>query len=163
MGGSTLVIGLGNPILGDDGVGWRVADEVERRLVDVPPARPAAVERLAVGGLALMEQLVGWERAIIVDSCLSDGQPGMVRSCSLAALAVPSVGHLDSAHDVPLAGALAAGRALGARLPDDIFVVTVDTPSRDVFDDALTVPVQSAVDRAADEVMALISRAPRAP
>lgn len=28
----TLIIGLGNPILGDDGVGWKVAQEVERQL-----------------------------------------------------------------------------------------------------------------------------------
>ena len=27
-----LVVGLGNPILGDDGVGWRVAEEVKRQL-----------------------------------------------------------------------------------------------------------------------------------
>jgi hydrogenase maturation protease len=160
MGGPTLVIGLGNPILGDDGVGWRVADEVERRLLVSPAPVPVAVERLAVGGLALMERLVGCERAILVDSYLGDETPGAVRSWSLAALAGRPVGHLDSAHDAPLSAALAAGRALGARLPDEIGVVTVDTPWRDVFDDVLTLPVQAAVDRAADEVMALIARAP---
>ena len=162
MVGPTLVIGLGNPILGDDGVGWRVADEVERRLDMYSAPPPVAVVRLAVGGLALMEQLVGYERAIIIDSCLSDGEPGVVRSGTLAELAGRPVGHLDSTHDAPLAAALAAGRALGARLPDDLVVVTVDTPRSDVFDDSLTAPVESAVDRAADEVIALIAR-PRGP
>jgi hydrogenase maturation protease len=160
MVGPTLVIGLGNPILGDDGVGWRVADEVERRLRAGPAPPPATVERLAVGGLALMERLVGCEGAIIVDSCLTDGEPGAVRACSLAALAGRPVGHLDSTHDASFAGAMATGRALGAQLPDDVVVVTVDTHRCDVFDDALTAPVESAVDRAADEVMALIARAP---
>lgn len=28
----TVVIGLGNPILGDDGVGWKVAEEVKRQI-----------------------------------------------------------------------------------------------------------------------------------
>ena len=28
----TLVVGLGNPILGDDGVGWKVAEEVKKQL-----------------------------------------------------------------------------------------------------------------------------------
>ena len=158
MDGPTLVIGLGNPILGDDGVGWRVADAVERRLVDDAAPGPAAVERLAVGGLALMERLIGWQRAIIIDSYVSDGTPGVVRSSSLAALAGRPVGHLDSAHDAPLSGALAAGRALGAQLPDDIVVVTVDMPWRDVFDDALSAPVEAAVERAADAVLALMSR-----
>ena len=31
---STLLIGLGNPILGDDGVGWYVADKVRRQLLE---------------------------------------------------------------------------------------------------------------------------------
>ena len=37
----TIVVGLGNPVLGDDGVGWRVADAVEDRRC-VLRARPAA-------------------------------------------------------------------------------------------------------------------------
>jgi hydrogenase maturation protease len=158
MAGLTLVIGLGNPILGDDGVGWRVADEVERRIGVRPAPATVAVERLAVGGLALMERLVGCERAIIIDSYLSDGAPGTVRSFSLAELVGRPVGYLDSAHDASLASALAAGRAVGARLPDDVVVVTVDTVPQDVFDDTLTAPVQAAVDAAANEVMALLAR-----
>ena len=158
MAGLTLVIGLGNPILGDDGVGWRVADEVERRLGARPAVATVAVERLAVGGLALMERLVGCERAVIIDSYLSGGRPGTIRSFSLAELAGRPVGYLDSAHDASLAAALAAGRAVGARLPDDVVVVTVDTVPQDVFGDSLTAPVRAAVDAAADEVMALIAR-----
>ncbi len=160
MAGPTLVIGLGNPILGDDGVGWRVADEVERRLGGDPALPSATVERLAVGGLALMECLVGYERAIIIDSYLGDGEPGAVRSFSLAELAERPAGHLDSIHDASLTAALAAGRAVGARLPDVVTVVTVDTVPRDVFDDSLTPPVEAAVDRAANMVMALLARAP---
>ena len=30
--GTTLVIGLGNPILGDDGVGWKVAEAVAQKI-----------------------------------------------------------------------------------------------------------------------------------
>ena len=37
----TLVVGLGNPILGDDGVGWKVADAVEKLL---PPGAPIDVD-----------------------------------------------------------------------------------------------------------------------
>ncbi len=159
MVGPALVIGLGNPILGDDGVGWRVADEVDRRLAACPAPSPVTVERLAVGGLALMERLVGCERAIIIDSYLGDGEPGTVRSSPLAERDGRPVGHLDSPHDAPLASALAAGRALGAQLPEDVVLVTVDTIPLDVFDDALTAPVAAAVDLAADEVMALIARA----
>jgi hydrogenase maturation protease len=160
MARPTLVIGLGNPILGDDGVGWRVAEEVERRLGGDPGLPPATVERLAVGGLALMECLVGYERAIIIDSALCHGEPGTVRSGSLEARAGRPVGHLDSAHDASLAAAISAGRALGAQLPNEVILVTVDTVPRDVFDDTLTPSVEAAVDRAADVVMAMLAREP---
>ena len=60
----TIVVGLGNPILGDDGVGWRVAQAVQAL------APEADVECQALGGLSLMERLVGYQRAIIVDLSL---------------------------------------------------------------------------------------------
>ena len=53
-----LVIGLGNPILGDDGVGWVVAREVEIRLG--ASEYNIEVDCLALGGLSLMERLIGF-------------------------------------------------------------------------------------------------------
>jgi hydrogenase maturation protease len=154
----TLVVGLGNPILGDDGVGWRVVDEVERRLAAMPDPPPVVLDRLAVGGLTLMERLVGASRAILVDSIVSrDGVPGGVRVDSLGALASRPAAHLDSGHDAPLASALAAGRALGAVLPDEVIVVTVDVLPCDTFAHGLTLPVAEAVAPAADAVMEVLA------
>lgn len=43
----TLVIGLGNPILGDDGVGWRVVEAVQEQISDSDvDVDCAAMERL---------------------------------------------------------------------------------------------------------------------
>ena len=154
----TLVVGLGNPILGDDGVGWRVIDEVERRLVRLADPPPVLVERLAVGGLTLMEHLVGVRRAILVDSIvIGCGVPGGVRVDALEALASRPAAHLDSGHDAPLASALAAGRALGADLPDEVLVVMVEVEPCDTFADALSPLVAEAVEPAADAVMELLS------
>ena len=44
----TLIVGLGNPILGDDGVGWRVAEEVKKQL---PPDAQVDVICLSLGVL----------------------------------------------------------------------------------------------------------------
>ncbi|HYM84931.1 MAG TPA: hydrogenase maturation protease, partial [Candidatus Dormibacteraeota bacterium] len=119
-------MGLGNPLLGDDGVGWRVADEVERRLSHGEAATDAVVERLCVGGLALMERLVGCAHAIVVDAFVSGSAPaGTVRSASLDDLDTSHASHLDSAHDASLLVALEAGRALGAALPARVDVVAV--------------------------------------
>ena len=60
-----MVIGLGNPILGDDGVGWRVAEEIARNTINQPDVE---VDCASLGGLSLMERLTGYERVILVDS-----------------------------------------------------------------------------------------------
>jgi hydrogenase maturation protease len=57
----TIVIGLGNPILGDDGVGWQIAQQVEQQS-DFPP--DVEVDCLALGGISLMERLIGYQKAI---------------------------------------------------------------------------------------------------
>ncbi len=60
----TIVVGLGNPLLGDDGVGWKVAEEVNQQLGE---DSPFAVECFSLSGLSLMEQLIGYERVILIE------------------------------------------------------------------------------------------------
>lgn len=156
----TIVVGLGNPILGDDGVGWRVAEEVARRSslpVNVEAGdAPVAIECLSVGGLTLMEHLVGWDRAVLVDSVVGGGCPlGTIRCSSLASFHRP-LGHLDSSHDASLPDAIAAGRAVGAVLPDEITVVAVETERCETFGEALSPPVEAAVQSAASLVADLL-------
>jgi hydrogenase maturation protease len=158
--GRTIVVGLGNPVLGDDGVGWQVADEVERRLASEGRAAGAgevAVERLGVGGLRLMEFLSGYQAAILVDAAEFRGRPcGEVRACPLAELEGYAAGHLDSAHDASLVTALALGRRLGASLPDRIETVTIQVRHSDVFSEELSPEVAAAVPEAAATVMDLL-------
>lgn len=142
----TRVIGLGNPILGDDGVGWRVAEAVRAELA----GQDVEVLCLAVGGVSLMEQLVGCDRALLVDAVVTGGRPGEVVSRPLDALGDPACGHTASTHDTTLATALALGRALQAPLPDDVWVVGVEVDPRRLheFNEDLSPEVAAAVPRA---------------
>ena len=95
----TLVVGLRNPILGDDGVGWRVADEVARQLTH----SQVEVDTLALGGLSLMERLVGYDEVIIVDAIQTDGgQIGTVSRFNLQEMPDLSAGHTTAVHDTSL-------------------------------------------------------------
>ena len=163
--GRTIVVGLGNPVLGDDGVGWRVADEVERVLAGRSSGRaPAAlprldvtIERLGVGGLRLMECLTGYDTAILVDAAeFPDRAIGEVRTCAFEDLPDHAAGHLDSAHDASLRTALALGRRLGANLPSSIRAVTVQARGTDEFGEELSPEVAAAVPVAAAAVVALL-------
>ena len=78
-----LVIGLGNPLMGDDGVGCAVA---ERLAAD--PRLPETVEVIC-GGTDLLRysaQIAGRSRVIVLDAIEDDGQPGHVAALSAAAL-----------------------------------------------------------------------------
>ena len=75
-----LIVGLGNPILGDDGIGWRVAEAVEDALLEKPASgQNVRVASYALGGLSLMEHLIGYDKAIIIDAVqTSTGEPGQL-------------------------------------------------------------------------------------
>ena len=84
-----LLIGLGNPILGDDGVGWRVVEEVEKvwRTGHAHDGRDVEFKYLSLGGLALMEQMEGFDNVIVVDSMLTGSRPnGTIYSLPLSSL-----------------------------------------------------------------------------
>jgi hydrogenase maturation protease len=155
----TLVIGLGNPILGDDGVGWKVAEAVSARLSSCQrPAAHVEVDCAALGGLSLMERMVGYDRAIVIDA-IGTGQrpPGEVSHFDLDELYDPSAGHTTAVHDVSLMTAVRMGRSMGAVLPRRITVVAVESPYTYDFTEELTPPVQAAVPVAAQTVIDLLN------
>lgn len=159
----TIVVGLGNPILGDDGVGWRVAEELQALNCQALGRAPlsADVECLALGGLSLMESLEGYDRAIIVDALHTAGtQPGRVLCFALEELPDLSSGHTAAAHDTSLQTALKAGRAMGVSLPNDITVVAIEAERVYDFCEELSPPVADAVPRAVAQVLVLLDEDP---
>lgn len=160
---STIVVGIGNPILGDDGIGWRVVEEVERRWAVEPRGGPepptVAFLCVSLGGLSLMERLVGAGRAILVDAVRTGDRPlGTVFAMPLAELVDGASGHLDNAHDASLPVALAAGRSLGAELPAEITVVGIEALRVVEFGEELSPPVAAARAAAVEAVLAILRR-----
>jgi len=166
---SSLVVGLGNPILGDDGVGWRVAEQVQRQLeISGPPYpvaeegsgmgdRPVDVDCVSLGGIGLMEQLIGYDRAILIDALVTGKAPvGTVTCFALEELTDLSAGHTSSAHDTSLQTALKLGRAMGAHVPDQVTVIAVEARNVSDFSEELSPPVAAAVPLAVEAVMNLL-------
>ena len=149
----TLVVGLGNPILGDDGVGWKVAEEVKKLL---PADSCVDVECLSLGGISLMEHLIDYSCAVLVDSFALDEPLGSILILKLDDLPNYSAYHTASPHDTSLQNAIAMGKALGAKLPDEVMVVGVATKRIHEFGEKLSPPVKDAVPLAAKFVMELL-------
>ena len=152
----TLVIGLGNPILSDDGVGWRVVEQVEKHIKEL--SLPVEVDYLSLGGLSLMERLIGYQRAIIVDAIYSGKNPvGSVATFNLEELPNPNDGHTSSAHDTTLMTAMDTGKRLNVPLPETVQVVAIEAYNVHDFSEELSPPVATAVPLAVTKVIELLN------
>jgi hydrogenase maturation protease len=155
MNKNTLLIGLGNPILGDDGVGWKVVEYLQQNC-----SLPSNVETdcLALGGLSLMERLVGYEQAILVDAIVTRQYPiGHVMHLELDDLPSQGAGHLSSSHDTTLQVAMNMGRTMGASLPEKIIIVAIESQNVYDFSEQLTPAVAASISKAAEIVLKILA------
>ncbi|KAA3641979.1 MAG: hypothetical protein DWQ07_25625 [Chloroflexi bacterium] len=156
---AALLIGLGNPILGDDGIGWRVVEAVESKLAgtfwrDVEFQRDVDVQYLSLGGLALMENMQGYHDVLVVDSITTGKYPiGTILSMPLSALPNLSAGHTTAAHDTSLQTALETGRKMELDLPENVWVVAVEVEQNFDFSEELSPKVLASIPKAAEVVL----------
>ena len=152
----TIVIGLGNPILGDDGVGWRVVGEIQMHL----PASPLIdFECLSLGGIGLMEHLIGYDRAILIDAFVSEAEAvGSILVRHLNDLPNYSAFHITSAHDTSLQSAIQLGQTMGAQLPAEVIVIGIATRQIHEFGETLSAPVAEALPEAARLALKLLQQ-----
>jgi len=149
----TLVLGLGNPILTDDGIGVLVAEEVRTRL---PEDTPIDITEVSVGGLTLMETMIGYERVILVDAYqrLDGCCPGKVHKMSLEDLrTISPTQHSASPHDASLVTALDMGRQMGLQLPQEITIFAIEVENVMDFSDRPTPSVAAVIPQVTEAVL----------
>lgn len=155
MAMKTLVLGLGNPIISDDGVGFHVSRAVASRVAGDLSGADLTCAQSSLGGLRLLDLMGGYGRAVIVDAIQTrDGRPGDVYRLHAGELQWTL--HSGSSHDLSLSGALALGRALGMSLPPDEAIVLIAVEAEDVlaFGETCTPAVMAAIPRAVEAVLA---------
>lgn len=140
----TLILGLGNPILTDDGVGVRVAQELRALL---PSDVPVDISEVSIGGLTLMETMIGYDQVILIDAYLSqDGIPGTFKKMSLDDLRLVSpTQHSASPHDASLVTALESGKRMGLHLPELITIYAIHVQNVEEFSEIPTPAVSAAI------------------
>ncbi len=151
----TLVLGLGNPILKDDSIGLRVVEALRPHLAD---HEGVELDVDYWGGLRLMERLVGYDQAVIIDAiCTGEVPPGTLRW--LAVDDIPTQ-RSASAHDMNLPTALELGRQAGAHLPDKDHILLLGIEAADVqsFSEDLSPEVEQAIPQAIEAVLAVLSK-----
>ncbi len=140
----TVLIGLGNNILSDDGVGWYAAKEV---FDELPEEIRAGIDLklLALGGLALMDELTGYQRAIIVDAFFGEGEVGEIKRLTIEEIRSKRPQGWVSMHEISLPEAVEFTKKMGYDLPEEIVIFAVVVKDPFTFGEELTPEVKAAL------------------
>jgi hydrogenase maturation protease len=149
--GKVLVVGLGNPDRGDDGIGAAVAQALVGRL---PPDAAVKVRRGDL--LALIQDWEGFEAIVCIDAAAPMGVPGRICRVDLNSTALPRNLSFTSSHALGLPEAIELARSLQLA-PRQIIVYAIEGAS---FDSGapLTPAVAAAAQLAADQVVAEVGQ-----
>ena len=144
----TVIIGIGSLLRGDDAIGIRVAEAIEREAL--PP--DVKVVTTTAAGLALLDLLTGYDRALIIDAIQTrQGKPGDVYRLGLDDLPAPL--HSFTVHDVSVGSALDIGRKMGLQLPGETVVFAVEVADVTPLRESCTPQVEKAISKAVSLVL----------
>lgn len=140
----TLILGIGNSILGDDGIGVCAAQELATKISD----ENTTVMDVGVDGLNLLEIIRGYDRLIVIDSIVTEnGEVGEIYRLKPEQIYHPS-GFSVSPHHFNLATTLEIGkRLMPGEIPEEVTVFAVDTEEATEVTEEMTEKVRQALPR----------------
>jgi hydrogenase maturation protease len=149
----TLILGLGNNILTDDGIGSRLVHDLELMIGDTDINYNSA----SCGGLEIIEYIKGYELVVFIDAIRTlKGKPGDVYYF------IPSdfreTSHLSSLHDVSFLTALKLGDSLKLDLPTDLHIIGIEIIEDMEFSEDFTPPLKERYPGILQEVFELVKQ-----
>lgn len=155
---SLHIVGIGNTLLGDDGVGPRVVEMLAPHLADDPGIA-------LIDGGTLGFALTGWledaDCLIVVDAAKHGREPGELAVFEDEAMDAFIARRGRSVHEVGLADALDMAR-LGGRMPARRILIGIEPENVD-WADELSPPVAQAAEVAVSRILSLVDGHRRRP
>ena len=149
---SVLVLGLGNPLRGDDGVGPRLVEELTCRGLQ----NGKAALDVATGGLELIQVLEGWKRVVVIDAACVGQEPGQFVRFTPDEACLAQTADSFSFHHAGLSEVLALAQAMGRDLPE--MVIFGVQPAEVGWREGLSPAVEAALPALAEAVLEEIER-----
>ena len=142
----TIILGVGNLILGDDGVGVHVVNEVKKRIKNPN----ITIDEAITGGMNLLDLILGYDKAIIIDAVKStESEKGTVKRIPISNF---NTLHSCNPHDVSLIEAIKMAEKLGeTRIPREIIIIGIiikELPCE--FGEKLSKDIAAAVPKAVE-------------
>ena len=143
---SILVLGVGNPILTDDAVGFRVAHLLKKTKPEL------TVIETAEAGLTLLELIAGYERVIIIDSVKTGhSKPGTLYELTLKQID-PSW-NFCSTHGIDIKMAFDLGHKLSYKLPAKLSIYGIEVEDNKNFGEKCTEAVEKRIPQLVQEII----------
>ena len=144
----TLILGIGNYLMGDEGIGVHLANHLQNE------ALPAGVEILdgGTGGFHLLEYFENYEHVILVDATLDGNIPGTIRLIKPRFAA--DFPQAMSTHDIGLKDLVSALQILGKMPEIDLFVVSIASIQQQGIE--LTAGVENIIPVLTDQIKRLL-------
>lgn len=149
----TLIAALGNPLMGDDGAGAAVLEELRRR----GAGRRARLCDVGAAGVDLLLELDSVDTLILLDAMAGADAPGMVRVFRDAELFEYAESRGGGSHQPSLADTLRMAERLGIRLKRTALVGIAAAQFE--LGRGLSTEVAAAVPQAADAAERLLDEA----
>ncbi len=143
----TILIGLGNPLLTDDAIGIRVAESLAKEgLTDID------IEEASVGGMELVEMMLGYDRAIIVDSIIT-GKKEVGTISRITPKDFKETRNVSNLHNVGFLQALKIWSATGDDIvPEEIVIYAIEVDDVYTFSESMTPKVEDALPKTVEQV-----------
>jgi len=143
---SIIIIGVGNPIMGDDAIGILTVEELRR----VSNRTDVTFATAQFSGIPLAEMLIGHERAVIIDSIIrADASYGELYriKCTKG-----SNHHPESMHTIGIVDAMGVLERHGAKMPDAISIYAINIGHEQVVSDKISDEIARNAARYAHEI-----------
>ncbi len=125
---TTLVAGIGNVILMDDGIGPRIV----KQLAEIQPHSKADFESVWLGGLEVIDYIEGYQQVIFIDAIKTkNGIPG--DTYYFKPEDFKETLHLSNIHDISFLTAIQLGKTLGYQIPRSISIIAIEIVEDKIF------------------------------
>lgn len=119
------IIGVGNILLGDEGIGVHVVRELENARLP----KNVEVYDCGVSGMKILNILEGFDKAIIIDAVKAGGKPGEIYRFALEEALTGDI-RMTSLHELDLITAIKIAKLTNAyKLPKEVVVIGVEPKS----------------------------------
>ena len=137
----TLILGLGNDILCDDGIGIHIANQLRDQLTHKPDID---IKTTTLAGFNLLDILTGYDRVILIDAIKTNaGKVGEIYQ--LTPDSFKTTPRLFSIHDIDFPTALELAKRLNIPMPTDIKIFAIQVQDTETLSETCTPEVESVI------------------